>query len=217
MNCEATSTTTVKLSAAELYEQEHLMYTRLNAPIVEKAAVRRRSVVPDLLYAKAEQATRLPSSRTGITYEGVKYNMDVKFTNQLRNCAPSKIEGYGAYEWTNPSKLRRIPPLPLDLFNMIKEKQKRASPTTSSSSGGSATATAPDEARPQNMEDIEALCRRTTDSQMDDWATWSKLGLTPKKLGAPYSLWQTMSATSKKFDSQQREDWGGKLKYTTTP
>ena len=36
MNCEATSTTIVKLSAAELYEQEHLMYIRFNAPIVEK-------------------------------------------------------------------------------------------------------------------------------------------------------------------------------------
>jgi hypothetical protein len=141
--------------------------------------------------------------------------VDVKFTNQLCNCAPSKIEGYGAYKWTNPSKLRRIPPLPLELFNMTKEKQKRAAPaasSSSSSSGGSATATAPDEARPQNMEDIEALCRCITDSQMDDWAAWSKLGLILKKLGAPYSLWQTMSARSKKFDGQQCEDWWKKAK-----
>ena len=36
MNCEATSTPTVKLSAAELYEQEHFMYIRFNAHIVEK-------------------------------------------------------------------------------------------------------------------------------------------------------------------------------------
>ena len=36
MNCEATTTTIVKLSAAELYEQEHLMYIRFNASTVEK-------------------------------------------------------------------------------------------------------------------------------------------------------------------------------------
>ena len=36
MNCEATTTTTMKLTAAELCEQEHLMCIRFNAPIVEK-------------------------------------------------------------------------------------------------------------------------------------------------------------------------------------
>ena len=210
MNCEATTTTTVKLTAAELYEQENLMYIRFKAPIVEKGNGQKniggtrppfkdlteqpkyergigkfyyllmgreykpgrfiilldfdnkvegeiqngmdlvekldmdqynapKQTTPSgglryLLYANAEQAKRLPSSRTGITHEGVKYNMDVKFTNQLCNCAPSKIEGYGAYKWTNPSKLRLIPPLPLELFNVIKEKQKRASPTRTISS-----------------------------------------------------------------------------------
>ena len=47
---------------------------------------------------------------------------------------------------------------------------------------------------------------------MDDWAAWSKLGLILKKLGAPYSLWQTMSARSKEFDNQQCEDWWKKAK-----
>ena len=37
MNSEAASTITVKLSPAELYEQEHLMHIRFSAPTVEKA------------------------------------------------------------------------------------------------------------------------------------------------------------------------------------
>ena len=37
MNCEATFTITVKLTAADLCEQEHLMHIRFNAPTVEQA------------------------------------------------------------------------------------------------------------------------------------------------------------------------------------
>ena len=47
-----------------------------------------------LFTVSAEQAERI-NSRTGITYKGIKYNMDVKFKNSLCNCAPTKIEGYG--------------------------------------------------------------------------------------------------------------------------
>ena len=48
------------------------------------------------VYVDGEQAKRI-SSRTCITYEGINYNMDVKFKNGLCNCYPSKIDGYGEY------------------------------------------------------------------------------------------------------------------------
>ena len=47
-----------------------------------------------LFWVDADQAKHL-NSRTGVEYEGIKYNMVVKFKNSFCNCAPSKIEGYG--------------------------------------------------------------------------------------------------------------------------
>ena len=52
-----------------------------------------------LFYATAMQKEQI-NSKTTITYQGVKYNMDVKFQNSLCTCAPTKIEGYGNYIWT---------------------------------------------------------------------------------------------------------------------
>ncbi|MFM7989783.1 MAG: hypothetical protein ACKPKO_61765, partial [Candidatus Fonsibacter sp.] len=48
--------------------------------------------------------------------------MDVKFTNGLCNCAPSKIEGYGKYAWTKGAAemFKNIPKLPDELFELIK-------------------------------------------------------------------------------------------------
>ena len=76
-----------------------------------------------LFYATAAQKEQI-KSRTTITYQGVKYNMDVKFQNSLCNCAPTKIEGYGKYIWTAGSgdKLKNIPQLPKDLFELIAGK-----------------------------------------------------------------------------------------------
>ena len=45
-----------------------------------------------IFYVDAQQKERI-NSRTTITYQGVVYNMDAKFKNGLRNCAPSKIKG----------------------------------------------------------------------------------------------------------------------------
>ena len=54
--------------------------------------------------------------------------MDVKFKNALCTCAPTKIEGYGAYSWTTGSfeKLQNIPKLPDELFKMISAKKSTA-------------------------------------------------------------------------------------------
>ena len=66
-----------------------------------------------LFYATAAQKEQI-KSRTTITYQGVKYKMDVKFQNSLCNCAPTKIEGYGKYIWTAGSgdKLKTSPNSP---------------------------------------------------------------------------------------------------------
>ncbi len=48
--------------------------------------------------------------------------MDVKLKCQSCNCVPSEIEGYGRYAWTMGSydKLKNIPRLPEELFEMIR-------------------------------------------------------------------------------------------------
>ena len=51
-----------------------------------------------LFHADAAQKEHI-TSKTAINYQGVKYNMDVKFQNSLCTCAPTKIEGYGKYIW----------------------------------------------------------------------------------------------------------------------
>ena len=43
-----------------------------------------------IVYVDGEQAKRI-GSKTCITYNGVKYNMDVKFKHALCNCQPSKM------------------------------------------------------------------------------------------------------------------------------
>ena len=75
-----------------------------------------------IFYVDAQQKDHI-NSRTTITYQGTKYNMDVKFENGLCNCAPSMIEGYGKYVWTKGSieRLKNIPRLPDELFEMIKK------------------------------------------------------------------------------------------------
>ena len=90
-----------------------------------------------LFYVDREQAEHI-KSRTGLTYDGVNYNADVKFKNSLCNCAPSKIEGYGDYKWVNPSKLKNIPKLPEEIYNIIKTKATRK--TTSTAARGTTTA-----------------------------------------------------------------------------
>ncbi|MFM7981850.1 MAG: hypothetical protein ACKPKO_21280, partial [Candidatus Fonsibacter sp.] len=47
--------------------------------------------------------------------------MDVKFKHGLCKCAPSNNDGYGKYAWTKGSaaRLRDIPKLPDELFEMI--------------------------------------------------------------------------------------------------
>ena len=76
-----------------------------------------------LFYVGANQAVQI-RSRNGLHFNGTKYNADVKFKNSLCNCAPSKIENHGEYKWVNPSKLRSIPKLPDELFNVIKNHER---------------------------------------------------------------------------------------------
>ena len=51
----------------------------------------------------------------------------------------------------------------------------------------------------KQMEDIRLLCSCITVAQLDNWKTWSELGLILKKLGAPMSVWDELSRKSKKI------------------
>ncbi|MFM7988739.1 MAG: hypothetical protein ACKPKO_56440, partial [Candidatus Fonsibacter sp.] len=84
-----------------------------------------------LFYVDAQQKGHI-TARTTITYQGAVYNMDVKFNNGLCNCAPSNIEGYGKYAWTDGSaaRLRDIPHLPDEFFEMIKVAPQPTPTTT---------------------------------------------------------------------------------------
>ena len=161
-----------------------------------------------LFYVNEEQGKHI-KSRTGMTYEGVQYNADVKFRNSLCNCSPSKIEDYGAYKWVNPSRLLRIPKLPEELYELIKEKpaprpapKAAAAPaTTSPSAEAPATATA------KMLEDVRALCACLTVDQLDNYGIWRKLGIILKGLGAPRCIWEEQSKRSRKYKAADMRDW----------
>ena len=96
-----------------------------------------------LFYADAKQKESI-TAKTTIVHEGVKYNMDVKFQNDLCTCAPTKIEGYGKYIWEYGSgkKLLNIPPLPDELFKMISAKKSPATtPRTTATTAETTTET----------------------------------------------------------------------------
>ena len=127
--------------------------------------------------------------------------MDVKFKNQICNCAPSEIEGYGRYAWTKGSyeKLKNIPRLPDELFEMIRGPGKTATKTPR------ATATATEEpvietppASKNQLDDFRALCSCLSLAQIDNYDTWIKFGMILKRIGAPLSLYEEVSNKSKK-------------------
>ncbi len=167
-----------------------------------------------LFYVNGEQAKQLPSARTGLTFEGIKYNADVKFRNQLCNCALSKIDNYGDYKWVNPSKLFNIPPLPEHLFDMIGKPS--FVPRLSAEHVVSHTGVRPgvEEIAPSTtkLSDIEQLCSCLSPAQIDDYTTWIKIGLILKRLNAPLSLWEGLSKQSSKFKHGECVMLWGKLK-----
>jgi hypothetical protein len=173
-----------------------------------------------LFFVDAEQKDQI-TSKTTITHEGVKYNMDVKFKNSLCNCAPTKIEGYGAYKWVKPGRLRDIPKLPNELYDMIKNKARperhgekkdshnenldsqsgnldrgylKGSPQGSPQGSGSTKKMTEDE-----LHDARALCSCLSLAQLDNYATWIRVGMILKKIGAPCSFWDQVRQRSNKF------------------
>jgi hypothetical protein len=160
-----------------------------------------------IFYVDAQQKDHI-TSRTTITYQGVVYNTDVKFKNGLCNCAPSKIKDYGKYARTKGSaeRLRNIPKLPDELFEMIKvapqptprtattTRNPRVVPATPTTTPTTATTLTTKE-----LQDIKALCCCLSISQLDNYSTWPREGMILKKLGAPLSLWEKVSKRSKKY------------------
>ena len=154
-----------------------------------------------LFYADAKQKESI-TAKTTIVHEGVKYNMDVKFQNDLCTCAPTKIEGYGSWTKGSCDKLLNIPPLPDELFKMISAKKSpattpRATPTTTAT----ATATPAPTANKTQIDDFRALCSCLSVSQLDNYSTWIKIGMILNSVGAPLSLWEEVSKRSKKYQT----------------
>ena len=160
-----------------------------------------------IFYLDAEQSSKMTSnSINNITYQGVEYAMDVKFKNQLCNCAPSEIEGYGAYAWTKGSydKLKNIPKLPDELFDMINGPAKARptrTPRTTPATTATATATPAPTANKTQIDDFRALCACLSASQLDNYETWIKIGMILNSVGAPLSLWEEVSKRSKKYQA----------------
>jgi hypothetical protein len=50
-----------------------------------------------------------------------------------------------------------------------------------------------------DLKDIRSLCTCLSVAQLDDYATWIRLGMILKKLGAPLTLWEEVSKRSRKF------------------
>ena len=168
-----------------------------------------------LFYVDAKQKDHI-GAKTGLIYNGIKYNADVKFRNGLCNCQPTKIPDYGKYEWEDYRKLKKIPKLPDRIFDIIKNDNKHEqkpaqtakSPTTSTIAD---YAPAPSHrASAEELQVIEKLCSCLTVKQLDDYDTWIKLGRILKKLGAPLALWDTLSKKSSKYQYRKcAEKWQG--------
>ena len=144
-------------------------------------------------------------------YNGVQYNMDVKWKYSLCNCAPSKIKGYGEYKWVNPTKLREIPRLPDDVFNMITSNATTAAarPSVPSRPGtttnSTVTTTTVATATTSMQEDVRALCNCLNMTQLDNYQTWVRLGMILKNLGMPVEFWEE----ARKAGNTRRASAGG--------
>ncbi|MFM7986988.1 MAG: PriCT-2 domain-containing protein, partial [Candidatus Fonsibacter sp.] len=77
-------------------------------------------------------------------------------------------------------------------------------PTIAPATATTGTATA------KELQDIKVVCCCLSISQLDNYATWLRVGMILKKLGAPLSLWEEVSNRSKQYkhgDCGRR--WGG--------
>ena len=180
-----------------------------------------------IFYATAAQKEQI-KSRTTITYKGEKYNMDVKFQNSLCNCAPTKIPDYGKYIWTAGSveKLKNIPQLPKDLFELITSKTNSPATTPSTRTPASTPATTPSTRTPastpttsppetprtnsKQVQDFRSLCSCLSLKQLDNYDSWVRVGMILKSVGAPLSLWEEVSQRSKKYKQHGSETCSAK-------
>ncbi|MFM7982367.1 MAG: PriCT-2 domain-containing protein, partial [Candidatus Fonsibacter sp.] len=117
----------------------------------------------------------------------------------------SNIEGYGKYAWTKRSsaRLKNIPKLPDELFDMIKVAPQQT-PTTTTTTTKTNPMIAPattttGTATTKELQDIKALCCCLSISQLDNYSTWIRVGMILEKLGAPLSLCGELSKRRNKY------------------
>ena len=149
-----------------------------------------------IFYVDGEQSKRI-GSRTCITYQGIKYNMDVKFKSGLCKCQPSKIDDYGKCHWENAfTMLNGIPQLAAEIFDLI--SNNTPIPTSKPTSTPTPMTDTPTKITKNDLEDIERIASCLSVGQLDNYATWIKLAMVLKKLGAPLKLWEDLSRKSTK-------------------
>ena len=131
--------------------------------------------------------------------------MHVKLKNGLCNCAPSKIDCYGKYAWTKGAaeRLKNIAKLPDELFEMIKVAPQPTPATTITTTSVPRIAPATPttgSATTKELQDLKVVCCCLSNSQLDNHATWIRVGMILKKLGAhlPLSLLEEVSKRSNK-------------------
>ncbi|MFM7985670.1 MAG: PriCT-2 domain-containing protein, partial [Candidatus Fonsibacter sp.] len=103
-----------------------------------------------------------------------------------------------------------------ELFEMIKVAPQPTTPTVTTTTTNTIRRTAPvptataATATAKELQDIKAFCCCLSISQLDNYASWIRVGMILKKLGAPLSLWKEVIKRSKKYkhgDGARR--WGG--------
>ncbi|MFM7985613.1 MAG: PriCT-2 domain-containing protein, partial [Candidatus Fonsibacter sp.] len=110
-------------------------------------------------------------------------------------------------------RLKNIPKLPDELFEMIKVSSQPTTPTVTRAprvTPATPTTTTTATATAKELQDIKSLCCCLSASQLDNYSTWLRVGMILKKLGAPLSLWEEVSKRSKKYkhgDCSRR--WSG--------
>ena len=152
-----------------------------------------------LFYFDEKQKQLIKSSGTTMQYEGKVYNVDFKFTNQLCNCAPSKIDNYGEYTWLNPEKLGDIPKLPEKLFALISNKPAPlkkilgnplgspncTNPVIDAIPANTLSPEEPVDVKNVDQDDIRQLCECLSKARLNNRQDWINLGLCLKRIGPP--------------------------------
>lgn len=160
-----------------------------------------------LFWISFDQLKLLNKSYTTLLFNDLIYNVDIKLNNQLINCEPSVIPGYGKYEWANSHLLSDIPKLPDILYNIILLNTSNNTHTINTMSIKSfypPMATLFDitsnKASQHYNSDIKLLLSCISSYRLHDYRLWLNLGIILYSLNQPFDLWNDLSKCNDKYD-----------------